>query len=927
MGGINIVILITTHPQMGILLTPYYVRPQEKDSLLVEEQATSYNKQLLESENKCIELSAKYSEQQLLKQSFIDGISADDFWKKADINQFRKYVRPYIDGLMYEMIHQIIRYNLPLYVKEAGDNVLYTFNRIRTQHDAAHAEFYFNLDKQGFNYRIRCYCEGHRLDLLHERPVITITQSPATMVLGQELYVVNNMNAPFLLPFLKRQEVFADYSQLGKYLNVVVIPAIRQYPSRCKGLGIFHKRIKTQCEILVHDASKDETHFKLRFKYGDYIISDDTLTYVLPVNNVAGELPTIYFFTRDRDNENRIITTLQQIGLEAEDNNQFVLKGNLYDWMQNNYNILKSLITFKQEETNNEIYAGKISVEQQITEKTDWFDVHIRVNIAGYEYSFYRFKDNIINRDPVFRLPNGQVVLLPTEWFEKYDNFFSLGTPSDGDNIRIKKVHRGVIGQIQDKSRDEYKPKQLLAVPKAIKATLRQYQVEGYSWLAHLSQNNMGGCLADDMGLGKTLQVITLLQYEYNSFPDKQASLIVVPTSLINNWINEVKRFSELTTYVFKDGARLDEQRTQRIFDHFDIIIASYSMLWRYIYLLKTYSFFYIVLDESQNIKNSTSITYRAAIRLNGQHRFVMTGTPIENSLKDLWSQFNFINPGLLNSVEYFQKHFIMPIVHDGNKDAIQNLQELIMPYFLRRTKKQVAPELPQLTEEVVYCDMTEEQRELYQKEHNSIRNMILEDHVVSNFELLSSISRLRQLANHPRMIFSDYQYISGKIEQVIDDFDTLRSEGHKVLLFSSFVKHLDLIKEEFEKHKWKYAMLTGRTQDRTDAIEYFSQNADVFAFLISLKAGGTGLNLTQADYVFILDPWWNPASEEQALSRAYRIGQDKNVFVYRYITKDSIEEKIKDLQKKKLNLSHEFITTNNPLESLSDEDWKELLA
>ena len=222
---------------------------------------------------------------------------------------------------------------------------------------------------------------------------------------------------------------------------------------------------------------------------------------------------------------------------------------------------------------------------------------------------------------------------------------------------------------------------------------------------------------------------------------------------------------------------------------------------------------------------------------------------------------------------------------------------------------------------------MTDEQKELYLKERNTIRNLILQDERLTNFTLLSSISKLRQLANHPQMIFKDYEYHSGKMEQIINDFETLRSEGHKVLIFSSFVKHLEIARSIFEEKGWKYSILTGQTRNRAVAIDYFNDNADVYAFFISLKAGGTGLNLTQADYVFLLDPWWNPASEQQALSRAYRIGQDKNVFVYRYITKDSIEEKIQQLQQRKSSLSKEFINTNNPLTSLTDEEWKELLT
>ena len=925
----KIVILVTSHPQMGILLTPYYVKEHADNYLLIEEQATEFDIQLTEIENKCILLANQYSEKNLLLMSFDPEMSPQEFWKKINIKRFQQLVRPFIEKEMTELTKLIVQNNVPLYVKEAGDKLIYTFNRIFTQHPNAQASFYFGLNKKDFYYTIKCYCKKEKLDLLHEKPVIQLTQLPATFILGQNFYTIRNIDASSISPFLKRPKVFSNYSQLKKYLNIIVLPAIQKYPTKCKGLSIFHKSICLNAEVYIKSTANGETDFYLSFKYGDYTISDDSLTYTLPLIE-NDTLPTVYFFTRDYKKEHSIIKLLQETGLKEDGDAKFSLHNqDLYEWLQNYQEKLKPYLVLKYEKTNSTIYSGKITLKQEISEQTDWFDVHIMVKIGAYTFSFIKFKDNITNKDYTFRLPDGKIVFLPREWFQKYDNFFSIGNPSPGGHIKIKKIHLGVIEQIQ--SKNEYIQKQLFPVPKEIKATLRQYQIEGYSWLVHLSQNKMGGCLADDMGLGKTLQIITLLQRAYSrdnmEEQPKQASLIIVPTSLIDNWINELKRFSKLNAYIFHDGNKLTEERIERLFSHFNIIIASYGMLWRYIYLFEAYPFLYTILDESQAIKNPTSITYHAAIKLKGLHRFVLTGTPIENSLKDLWSQFNFINPDLLGSVESFQKKFISPITKESNESAAQNLRQIISPFLLRRTKKQVAPELPSLTEETIYCDMTDEQKELYLKERNTIRNLILQDERLTNFTLLSSISKLRQLANHPQMIFKDYEYHSGKMEQIINDFETLRSEGHKVLIFSSFVKHLEIARSIFEEKGWKYSILTGQTRNRAVAIDYFNDNADVYAFFISLKAGGTGLNLTQADYVFLLDPWWNPASEQQALSRAYRIGQDKNVFVYRYITKDSIEEKIQQLQQRKSSLSKEFINTNNPLTSLTDEEWKELLT
>ena len=307
----------------------------------------------------------------------------------------------------------------------------------------------------------------------------------------------------------------------------------------------------------------------------------------------------------------------------------------------------------------------------------------------------------------------------------------------------------------------------------------------------------------------------------------------------------------------------------------------------------------------------------------------MLTGTPIENSLKDLWAQFHFLQPDLLGNESAFTKQFINPI-KQGNSRMELRLRQLITPFILRRSKSEVAPELPPLTEEIIYCDMPESQDEIYLQEKNSLRNTLLrlspnkKQH--QQFTVLNGISRLRQLACHPRMIFSDYEGSSGKLEQIIDTYRTLRSEGHKVLIFSSFVKHLELIAAEFHKYGWQYALLTGASTNRPEEIARFSQTEEIQAFLISLKAGGVGLNLTQADYVFIVDPWWNPAAEAQAIARAHRIGQNKQVIAYRFITKDSIEEKIIRLQEDKRLLAETFITDSESIPTLTDQEWIGLL-
>ncbi|MFW5755969.1 MAG: DEAD/DEAH box helicase, partial [Tangfeifania sp.] len=317
--------------------------------------------------------------------------------------------------------------------------------------------------------------------------------------------------------------------------------------------------------------------------------------------------------------------------------------------------------------------------------------------------------------------------------------------------------------------------------------------------------------------------------------------------------------------------------------------------------------------------------------KLKSEYRLVLTGTPIENSLSDLWSQMNFLNRGMLGNLAFFRRYFITPIEKRNQQEAQEKLQILIRPFILRRTKEEVAKDLPPLMEQVIFCEMTESQQKTYEREKSVIRNSILdsiEENGVNKSAMivLQGLTKLRQLANHPKLLGEEKETESGKFEEIFLMLENLVAEKHKVLIFSSFVKHLELLKEQIEKNNWKYSLLTGQTSHREKVISQFQNEPDNRIFLISLKAGGVGLNLTGADYVFIIDPWWNPAAENQAISRAHRIGQKRHVFVYRFITENSIEEKIQKLQGRKNSLADKFINSNNPLQEITKEEILNIL-
>ena len=369
-------------------------------------------------------------------------------------------------------------------------------------------------------------------------------------------------------------------------------------------------------------------------------------------------------------------------------------------------------------------------------------------------------------------------------------------------------------------------------------------------------------------------------------------------------------------------------------FSRYDVVLSTYRTVRQDSESISSFRFHYIILDESQMIKNPSSKLYHSMLELQSEHKLVLTGTPIENSLIDLWSQINFVNPGLLGTLNFFKRSFVQAIEKKKDEGREEKLKELINPFILRRTKAEVAQELPPVFEQVRYVDMTEAQKRVYEEEKSLARNSILENLEEAGLDktsmmVLQALTRLRQVANHPALL-EDYPEVdSGKFHEVCRDIDSVVAEGHKVLIFSSFVKHLDLLKAYLEDQGINFAYLTGsrNQRQRQEAVRDFQQNKDCPLFLISLKAGGVGLNLTAADYVFILDPWWNPAAEMQALNRAHRIGQENRVFVYRFISNGSIEEKIQKLQERKRELAETFVTSNNPLRTLSEKELLELFT
>lgn len=588
---------------------------------------------------------------------------------------------------------------------------------------------------------------------------------------------------------------------------------------------------------------------------------------------------------------------------------------------------------------NNNLSQYKVDISIKVISGIDWFETVAKVEYNGEAVSLKHLHKSIRNKSKFIKLDDGTMGILPDEWVEKFTSYFNAGEIVD-ESIHTHKVNYNMIAELYEEQLFDEAVKDQLAVyrkklsgpdqitpvkiPASLNAELRAYQYDGVNWLNFLDDFNFGACLADDMGLGKTIQIIAfiLTQREKSAH---NTNLVVVPASLIFNWQAEVAKFAPSIKIRTIYGA--DRLKDMHDFDQYEIVLTSYGTLLADIRFLKAYRFNYVFLDESQNIKNPDSQRYKAVRLLQSRNKVVLTGTPIENNTFDLYGQLSFACPGLLGSKQQFKELYSVPIDQFKETRRAKELQQRISPFILRRTKEQVAKELPDKTEMVIYCEMGREQREVYEAAVQEVKDYIegtAEDELKkSSMHILQGITRLRQICNSAALLKDDkfYGNASSKMETLLEQIET-KAPNHKILVFSQFVGMLDLIRTALNERGIAHEYLTGQTRNRAGVVASFQDNPEVRVFLISLKAGGVGLNLTRADYVYIVDPWWNPAVENQAIDRTYRIGQEKNVVAVRLICPDTIEEKIMKLQETKKDLAGDLIKTETSIyKALSKKD------
>lgn len=600
-------------------------------------------------------------------------------------------------------------------------------------------------------------------------------------------------------------------------------------------------------------------------------------------------------------------------------------------------------------EADKALYRKLGEFKQSVTSGVDWFDLETTLDFDGVSASLPQLLAALKQGEKYVTLDDGTRGILPQEWLERVAPLAEFGEVADG-KLRFKPSQALLLDALLASREDDVqfecdqqfrklrnklqsftgvKPRK---PSKTFRGELRPYQQLGLGWLEFLADHRLGGCLADDMGLGKTVQVLARLEQRrlelVKNPEERRPSLAVVPKSLVYNWKLEAEKFAPKLNVIDYHGN--DRQARCGDLTQYDLVVTTYGTLLRDIEVLRKQPFDYVILDESQAIKNNTSQSAKAVRLLDGRHRLAMSGTPVENHLGELWSLFEFLNPGMLGRSEAFRGLGR----NGGSPEQMELLRRGIAPFLLRRTKGQVLADLPAKTEQKMYCDLEPPQRKLYNQLRDHYRASLLKTVGAngikkSQIQVLEALLRLRQAACHPGLLDAkQLKKPSAKLDTLFEQLDEVVEEGHKVLIFSQFTSLLAIVKQQLDAKKITYEYLDGKTRNRQQKVDRFQTDPACPLFLISLKAGGVGLNLTAADYVYLLDPWWNPAVESQAIDRAHRIGQQKPVFAYRLIARDTVEDKILELQSRKRDLADAIIAADGGLVSqMTAEDLQLLLS
>jgi len=862
-------------------------------------------------ENGVIKHSKALSLKALIENPYRDYITKED----KEIIELLEKIHIYHSLYTSDIIYDIVLKNL------ISQKKLYFGINIHPIKDLKSKKLKFRWEKVGNKYILKTNLDKENLIFASD----IFEYSPSENVLYQ---IEPEINEYLLKSFLNAQPL--DKEKTAKlYFFLKEFGFDIEKPDFAEEIEIKEKPVP----VLKINYNKEKNFITIKFKvkYGNYYFTPfseeksfihEKLKEITVVRDLKKE--EIYEKRLKNTNLRNIIFSSKRYFIDLEGS----YLEELYQFLENDIQQLKSEGWEIEYETElPEFGSGEIDFEIE-EEDNWWFDVSLKIKLGNEEIDLLPILKNILQNYDVKRLPEtifvrhneNRILRIKRNDIQPVINtILNLYGKKDTENLKISKAEIHLIEDRlinNEKIRNlktkltNFKKIQKISQPKGLKAKLRDYQVEGISWINFLYEYGFNGILADDMGLGKTIQVLSFLQYLKENKKLNKPSLIVIPTTLISNWEREIQKFTpdlKFITIYGKDRKKLIENIKDK-----DIVLTTYSLIQRDYELYKDKQFLYLILDESQKVKNPKTKTYKAVKNIKAEHRLALSGTPIENNLTELWGIFNILMSGFLGSHKEFSETYKTPIEKHNDRNAKKILSKKIKPFILRRTKKQVLKELPPKIEIVKYTKFSEKQAKLYESVRISlnkeIRELLKKQGIEkSQIHILDALLKLRQICCHPSLLKIDTKQKikeSAKLDLLEDILEDLIEEDRKILIFSQFVEMLNLIENEVvNKKDYKYMKLTGQTRNREKIIDEFKNNPDIKIFLISLKAGGVGLNLTEADTVIIYDPWWNPFVENQAVDRTYRIGQDKPVFVYKLIVENSIEEKILKLQEKKKQL------------------------
>lgn len=861
---------------------------------------------------------------------------SDTNWTQESKDLLYDYLHPKLIKLFSSIGLQNPLYLLP------KNKPFKTASLVRIHYKHHHAYPLFSVAKKGNDMAItiQINIDDRKIDLAENELANSLL-----FLIDKELFLINKAKDATTISILESHKLLKE-KDWSTFLQSQLLPLSKVYDIQFDEGLVEYKKAQVHCAI---QLSEQGHYFILKpiFTYGNANAewnNEQTIS--------SNENGKIVIIQRDKEAEHQFVHLMQDLHpnlRKPEFETHFAIHSK--HALQKNWFFLffekmkeENITILGYEDLKNfKINKAKPSTKVYISSNLDWFDTEIEVDFEGQSASLQEIQKALAVKQNYVPLEDGSYGLLPDEWLQKFSLLFKMAD-ANGKKLRVSKFNFSVIDDMHDLIDDEEIKKELnekkdkllnenpekynaIAVPDQLNAVLRPYQIAGFQWLAYLASVKWGGLLADDMGLGKTIQTLTFLQH-YKNTEGQLRAIVVCPTTLLFNWENEINKFVPELTYIIHHGPNRTANHSSLA--PYNIVISTYGTLRSDVEMFMKNEIDYLILDESQTIKNPTSKVAKAAQLLPCRNRIALSGTPMQNNTFDIFSQMNFLNPGMLGNKEFFKQHFAKPVDKMQDTEAKQHLRKLIYPFLLRRTKEQVAQDLPEKTEVTLFCEMGKEQRAVYDAYRNLYRSQILgtietQGIQKSQFAILQGLMKLRQICDSPAILKDDVKYDNNsvKLDELVRELEE-NVGNHKVLIFSQFLGMLSLIKDKLKESDIQHQYFDGSytAQQREVAIRDFQDNEECRVFLISLKAGGMGLNLTAADYVYIIDPWWNPAVEQQAIDRTHRIGQTQKIVAYRFICKDTVEEKIMTLKEKKNLLVKDIVSDDtNIIKQLTKED------